>query len=39
MNKKHVSERCIYKITPEFMKKVRQQLRKENKSNGEIQND
>lgn len=35
MNKKHVSERCIYKITPEFMKKVRQQLRKENKSNGE----
>jgi len=24
MNKKHVSERCIYKLTPEFMKKVRQ---------------
>lgn len=24
MNKKHLSERCIYKLTPEFMKKIRQ---------------
>lgn len=31
MNKKHVSERCIYKLTPEFMKKVRQQLRETQK--------
>jgi len=31
MNKKHLSERCIYKLTPEFMKKIRQQLRETQK--------